>query len=115
MPNPKHGTVVQDIPAAVRRFRDGIVQFRNDKGGTVSATIGRKAFTDAQLTNNFYAFLEELLRLRPKGVPGSDVTGYIERVSVSTTQGKGFPVAAADLTAAARAAAAGAAPPAGEA
>lgn len=102
MPNPKFGTVTTRVADTVSELRRGKVQFRNDKGGTLSASIGRKTFTDAQLTDNFFAFLQAVMTLRPKGLPGNDVTGYVERVSVSTTQGKGFPVSFEDLSITAR-------------
>ena len=103
MPNPKFGTVTDDVAAAVARFARGNVQFRNDRGGNISASIGRKSFTDEQLTRNFYTFFDAVMKLRPKAVSGSDVGGFVERVSVSTTQGAGFPVAREDLVAPARA------------
>jgi large subunit ribosomal protein L1 len=73
MPNPKFGTVTNDIAAAVPRLQRGVLQFRNDKGGVVSASIGRKSFSDEQLRDNFYAFFGEVMRLRPKAVSGSDL------------------------------------------
>lgn len=103
MPNPKFGTVTADVTAAIRRLQKGQLQFRNDKGGVISANIGRAAFTDEQLADNFYAFFSEVMRLRPKGVSGTDVQGYVERVTISTTQGKGFPVQHGELAAAVRA------------
>lgn len=73
MPNPKYGTVSADIAATVQRLQKGEVQFRNDKGGTISVSIGRKSFTDEHLTANFYAFFNHIMRLRPKGISGSDI------------------------------------------
>lgn len=102
MPNPKFGTVAADVAAAIAEQRRGKLQFRNDKGGVVSASIGRKSFGDEALTANFYALLRAVMALRPRGVSGVDIAGFVERVSVSTTQGKGFPVARDDLAAAAR-------------
>lgn len=102
MPNPKFGTVTTQVADTVSELRRGKVQFRNDKGGTLSASIGRKTFSDSQLTDNFFAFVQAVMNLRPKGVSGSDISGYVERVSVSTTQGKGLPVSFEDLSLAAR-------------
>jgi large subunit ribosomal protein L1 len=101
MPNPKFGTVTNDVASTIHRVKKGLLQFRNDKGGTVSVSIGRAAFSDEQLTDNFYAFFSEIMRLRPSGVPGGGIGGYVENVTVSTTQGKGFPVKKAELAAAA--------------
>lgn len=102
MPNPKFGTVTTRVAETVSELRRGKVQFRNDKGGTLSASIGRKTFSDQQLTDNFFAFVQAVMNLRPKKLPGSDVTGYVERVSISTTQGKGLPVSFEDLSITAR-------------
>lgn len=106
MPNPKMGTVTNSVREAVAQMKRGKVQFRNDKGGTVSCSIGRKTFSDEQLRDNFYAVLDAIMELRPRSVKGADIKGYIERVCVSTTQGRGFPVRAEDLNLAARSAAA---------
>ena len=95
MPSPKYGTVTTAVARTVERLRKGEVQFRNDKGGTVSVGIGRKSFSDDALTQNVTAFLKALMQLRPKGVAGSGTAGYIERVTVSTTQGKGYPLSGA--------------------
>lgn len=92
MPSPKFGTVTSAVGSTVERLRKGEVQFRNDKGGTVSVGIGRKSFSDGALTQNVAAFLRAVLQLRPKAVSGTGAQGYIERVTVSTTQGKGFPL-----------------------
>lgn len=102
MPNPKFGTVTTQVADTVSELMRGKVQFRSDKGGTLSASIGRKSFSDKQLSDNFYALFQAVMDLRPKGLSGSDITGYVERVSVSTTQGRGFPVSVEDLTAPAR-------------
>lgn len=102
MPNPKFGTVTTQVADTVSELRRGKLQFRNDKGGTVSAPIGRKNFSDAALSDNFYAFLQAVMDLRPRGLSGQGLVGYVERVSVSTTRGKGFPVHMDDLSAAAR-------------
>jgi ribosomal protein L1 len=102
MPNPKFGTVTSQVAEAVQELRRGKVQFRSDKGGTLSASIGRKTFTDMQLTDNFFALLQAVMDLRPRGLAGSDIHGFVERVSVSTTQGKGFPISFDDLSAASR-------------
>jgi large subunit ribosomal protein L1 len=102
MPNPKFGTVTTRVAETVSELRKGKVQFRNDKGGTVSASIGRKSFSDSQLTDNFFTFVQAVMNLRPKGLSGNDITGYVERVSVSTTQGKGLPVSFEDLSITAR-------------
>ena len=102
MPNPKFGTVTTRVGDTVQQLRCGKLQFRNDKGGTVSASIGRKSFSDAALADNFHAFFQAVMDLRPKGLSGQGLVGYVERVSVSTTRGKGFPVHMEDLTAAVR-------------
>jgi large subunit ribosomal protein L1 len=97
MPNPKYGTVTTDILEAVTRLRRGEVQFRNDKGGNVSMSIGRASFSDDQLSENLAAVMKAVMALRPSSVSGAGMRGFVERVTLSTTQGKGFPVAMASL------------------
>lgn len=97
MPNPKMGTITTHVKDAVTQQRMGQVQFRNDKGGVVSASIGRASFGDAQLSENFYKLFNTIMDMRPKSVKGTDLQGFVKRVSVSCTQGKGFPVQVDDL------------------
>jgi large subunit ribosomal protein L1 len=97
MPNPKYGTVTTNITETVTRFRRGEAQFRNDKDGNVSMSIGRASFTDEQLSENLAAVMKAIMSQRPSSVPGSGMQGFVERVTLSMTQGKGFPVVMSSL------------------
>lgn len=88
MPNPKVGTVAQDIEAAVKNAKSGQVQFRADKGGIVHCTIGRVNFEVSALKENLAALLAELLKARPSSAKGQ----YLKRMTLSSTMGPGVVV-----------------------
>ncbi len=88
MPNPKVGTVTQDVAAAVKNAKAGQVQYRADKTGVVQCTIGRASFTVDALTDNLKALLDAVNKSRPSGTKGI----YLKKVSVSSTMGIGVRV-----------------------
>src|SRR5689334_18670505 len=94
MPNPRVGTVTQDVAGAVKNAKAGQVQYRTDKAGIVQCTIGRASFTPEQLKTNFVALIDALNKARPKDVKGV----YLKKVSVSSTMGVGVRVDTAGLT-----------------
>ncbi|TMD58868.1 MAG: 50S ribosomal protein L1 [Chloroflexi bacterium] len=75
MPNPRSGTVTNDISKAVRDAKGGRVEFRVDKTGVVHTIIGKASFTEAQLMENFTTLVDALVRARPSGVKGIYVRG----------------------------------------
>ena len=85
MPNPKVGTVTQDVAAAVKNAKAGQVQYRADKTGIVQCTIGRASFTVDALAENLKALLDAVNKSRPSGTKGI----YLKKVSVSSTMGIG--------------------------
>jgi large subunit ribosomal protein L1 len=85
MPNPKVGTVTNDIAAAVRNAKAGQVQFRADKTGIIHCTIGRASFEIEALKKNLTALIEALNKAKPSTSKGV----YLRRVSVSSTMGIG--------------------------
>jgi len=85
MPNPKVGTVTQDVAAAVKNAKAGQVQYRADKTGIVQCTIGRASFSVDALAENMRALLDAVNKSRPAGVKGI----YMKKVSVSSTMGVG--------------------------
>jgi large subunit ribosomal protein L1 len=91
MPNPRLGTVTQNIAEAVQAAKGGQVEYRADKAGIVHAGVGKASFTEAALVDNVRAFVGAITRAKPTGVKGT----YISRVSVSSTMGPGVKV---DLT-----------------
>ena len=93
MPNPKVGTVTQDVAGAVKNAKAGQVQFRADKTGIVQCRIGRASFTPEQLRDNLTALVEALNRAKPQNTKGV----YLRRLSVSSTMGVGVKVDPAAL------------------
>jgi large subunit ribosomal protein L1 len=88
MPNPKVGTVTQDIPTAVKNAKAGQVQYRTDKAGIVQCTIGRASFTVEALEENFKALVDAVSKARPTSAKGV----FLKKVSVSSTMGVGVRV-----------------------
>ncbi len=88
MPNPKVGTVTQDVAGAVKNAKAGQVQFRTDKAGIVQCTIGRASFTEDALKDNLMALLDALNKAKPAGAKGQ----YLKKVSLSSTMGAGVRV-----------------------
>ncbi|TXF13121.1 50S ribosomal protein L1 [Pelomicrobium methylotrophicum] len=88
MPNPKVGTVTQDVVSAVKNAKAGQVQYRTDKGGIVHCSIGRASFPVDALKQNLVALVDALQKARPSGAKGV----YLKRISVSSTMGVGVRV-----------------------
>jgi large subunit ribosomal protein L1 len=95
MPNPKVGTVTQDVTKAVKDAKAGQVQYRTDKAGIVQCTIGRASFTVEALEENFKALIDAVNKARPSNAKGI----YLKKVSVSSTMGVGVKVDPASLSA----------------
>jgi large subunit ribosomal protein L1 len=93
MPNPKVGTVTQDVAAAVKNARAGQIQYRADKAGIVQCTIGRASFPVDALVENLKALLDAVNKSKPSHVKGI----YLKKVSVSSTMGVGVRVDQASL------------------
>jgi large subunit ribosomal protein L1 len=94
MPNPKVGTVTQDVATAVKNAKAGQVQFRTDKGGIVQCTIGRASFTPDALQENLVALVDALNKAKPSGQKGV----YLKKISISSTMGVGVRVDQATLS-----------------
>jgi len=82
-PNPKAGTVGENIAEIIRELKGGRVQFRMDRGGNVQAPIGKASYSIEQLRENFAALMAAVLRARPAGAKGQ----YLRRIAVSSTMG----------------------------
>ena len=88
MPNPKSGTVTNDIAEAVQAVKAGRIDFRVDKQGNLHTAIGKASFSPDQIRENAEAFLREVMRLRPASAKGT----YVKSVTLSTTMGPAVPV-----------------------
>ena len=81
MPNPKTGTVTMDVAKAVSDIKGGKIEFRVDRHANLQFIIGKASFTEQQLVENYFAALEEILRLRPAASKGR----YVKKVAFSAT------------------------------
>jgi large subunit ribosomal protein L1 len=88
MPNPRLGTVTQNVAEAVQAAKGGQVEFRAERAGIVHAGVGKASFTEAALADNVRAFVGAITRGKPSGVRGT----YIKKVSVASSMGPGVRV-----------------------
>ena len=88
MPNPKTGTVTMDTAKAVTDIKGGKIDFRIDKQSNLHFIIGKASFTQAQLTENLNAAMDEVVRLKPSTSKGK----YLLKGAVATTFGPGIPL-----------------------
>jgi large subunit ribosomal protein L1 len=86
MPNPKTGTVTMDVGKAVREAKAGKLEYRTDRGANVHVTIGKKSFDERQLTENYAALLDEIMRAKPAAAKGR----YVRSVTLTSTMGPGI-------------------------
>lgn len=93
MPNPKLGTVTEDVTKAVEDAKGGAVEFRAEKNGIVHAGVGKASFSVDDLLENIRYFTDSINRAKPSGVSGR----YIKSVSLSSTMGPGVKVNLQDL------------------
>jgi large subunit ribosomal protein L1 len=94
MPNPKLGTVTNDVAEAVKAAKGGQVQYRAEKAGIVHAGIGKVSFSEAALIENAKALVGAIARGKPTGIKGA----YIKRASLSSTMGPGIKLDLAGLS-----------------
>ncbi len=94
MPNPKVGTVTNDVASAVKDAKGGAVEFRVEKAGIIHAGIGKASFETPALVANIRAFTDAVQKARPTGAKGT----FVQRVAVSSTMGPGLKVDLATLS-----------------
>jgi large subunit ribosomal protein L1 len=88
MPNPKVGTVTQDVTTAVRGAKGGSVEFRVEKAGIVHAGVGKASFPEEKLVENVRAFADAVQKAKPTGAKGS----FVNKISISSTMGPGVKI-----------------------
>ncbi len=93
MPNPKLGTVTQDVKLAIENAKKGQIQYKNDKAGIVHAGIGKLNFTEEDLLENLKAFYSSISKSKPDAVKGS----FIKKVSIASTMGFGLEINSSSL------------------
>jgi large subunit ribosomal protein L1 len=95
MPNPKLGTVTNDVAEAVTAVKGGQVEFRAEKAGIVHAGVGKASFDEGKLVENVRAFVDAINKAKPTGAKGS----YIKKVALTSTMGPGVKVDLSTLSA----------------
>jgi large subunit ribosomal protein L1 len=95
MPNPKVGTVTNDVEQAVRDAKGGAVEFRVEKAGIVQAGVGKASFTAEAITENVRAFMDAVSKAKPSGAKGT----YLKRIALASTQGPGVRIDPTSLAA----------------
>ncbi len=93
MPNPKSGTVTNDIGKAIKDVKKGKIEFKVDKNGIIHASVAKVSFDEKQITDNLSSLLDELKKLKPASAKGV----YFKDVSINSTMGPGLKVNFGDL------------------
>ena len=88
MPNPKVGTVTEDVGRAIEQAKAGRVEYRTDRTGIVHVVIGKADFEERALLENYAALIDEIVRAKPAAAKGR----YIKSVTLTTTMGPGVKV-----------------------
>ena len=90
MPNPKLGTVTNDLNKAVKDIKTGLIEIRNDKDGNLSSTIGRKSFSTEKLIENYKHFIESIKKEKPDTIKGE----FIKSIFITSTMGISYKLGA---------------------
>ncbi|RPG93314.1 MAG: 50S ribosomal protein L1 [Candidatus Pelagibacter sp. TMED272] len=90
MPNPKLGTVSNDINKAVKDLKTGLIEIRNDKDGNLAATIGRKSFSSEKLLENYNYFIDFVKKEKPATIKGE----FVKNIYITSTMGVSYKVGA---------------------
>src|SRR5690349_12376958 len=93
MPNPKLGTVTMDVTKAVTDAKAGQIEFRVEKAGIIHSGIGKASFSEADLQENFRAFVDAIIKAKPSGAKGK----FVKKLSVSSTMGPGVKIDLAEV------------------
>lgn len=86
MPNPKAGTITQDIKKTVKELKSGKIQYRTDKLGGIHNSIGKVSFGEEKILKNLYTLIDAIIRAKPASAKGA----YLRNVVLSTTMGPGI-------------------------
>jgi large subunit ribosomal protein L1 len=93
MPNPKAGTVTNDVAKAVREIKAGKIEYRVDKTGNIGVPIGKVSFQPEALVQNAMAFMDAIVKAKPASAKGT----YLKNVAISSTMGVGLKLSTQDL------------------
>ena len=86
MPNPKTGTVTNDVEKAVKEIKSGKIEFKVEKNGIIHAGVAKMSFDEDKIAQNITAFIDAIKKAKPSGVKGV----YMKKVTVSSTMGPGL-------------------------
>ena len=86
MPNPKTGTVTNDITKAVTEVKAGKIEFRVDKNGIIHNSIGKVSFSKEKIVENARVFLDAIIKAKPQSAKGT----YMKKVTITSTMGPGI-------------------------
>ena len=86
MPNPKLGTVTNDIKSTVKALKSGQIEIKNDEDGNLGASIGKKSFTDNKIKENFDSLLQVIYKEKPSGIKGN----LVQSAFLTSTMGVSF-------------------------
>ena len=95
MPNPKSGTVSDDVAGAIKAVKAGRVEFKMDKAANIGVGVGKRSFTSAQLVENAQAVIDAIGKARPASFKGS---GYIKNVAISSSMSPGVRIATSEFS-----------------
>ena len=90
MPNPKLGTVTNNISKSVQEIKNGLIEIRNDKDGNLGSTIGRKSFSTEKLLENYNYFIDSVKKEKPDTIKGEFIKNYF----ITSTMGISYKVGA---------------------
>ena len=90
MPNPKLGTVTNDVSTAVKNIRNGLTEIRNDKDGNLSCSIGRKSFSSEKIAENYEYFIDFLKKEKPDTIKGE----FVKNIFITSTMGISYKIGA---------------------
>lgn len=93
MPNPKSGTVTNDLAKAVKEVKAGRIEFRVEKAGIVHTSIGKASFEAKKLEDNFHTFINQIIKMKPASSKGQ----YIKSITISSTMGPGIKIDKSEL------------------
>jgi len=94
MPNPKSGTVTQDVAQAVKEIKAGKIEFRVDKTGIVHTSVGKLNFETEKLVDNAKAFINTIIKMKPASAKGQ----YVKSLFLSSTMGPGLKISKDEYT-----------------
>lgn len=94
MPNPKSGTVTQDIAKAVNEVKSGRIEFRVDKAGIVHACVGKASFENKKLEENIHTFINQVIKLKPATSKGQ----YVKNITLTSTMGPGLKISRSEIS-----------------